>query len=61
MKFGRLLKTTSVDLPEMEALFSAYKTLKVRVATQKTCLLPFLPHTRHSTATFSSLARLLQY
>eukprot|EP00878_Enallax_costatus_P041728 GHUV01048596.1.p1 GENE.GHUV01048596.1~~GHUV01048596.1.p1 ORF type:complete len:199 (+),score=41.81 GHUV01048596.1:355-951(+) len=31
MKFGRLLKTTSLDLPEMEALFSAYKTLKKHV------------------------------
>jgi hypothetical protein len=29
MKFGRLLKTTSLDLPEMEALFSVYKSLKV--------------------------------
>lgn len=31
MKFGRLLRTTAVDLPEMEALFSAYKSLKVRL------------------------------
>lgn len=31
MKFGRLLKTTSLDLPEMEALFSVYKSLKKQV------------------------------